>query len=104
MNRRDRLFTVLTFLAIGGCAPAVVVNPPPPAVLGTGSGIVLKTQAMVRERCRFNVSADTVAGILGNAYLPSDVADSICLAVLQSRGDPAAPRVNGVAIVGRFVR
>jgi hypothetical protein len=89
---------------IAGCAtPAAVVTTPPP-VLGTGSAIVLKVQSMVRTRCRFAVSADSVGAILGVTYLPDDVADAICLAVLQRQGDPATPRVNGVGIIGRFVR
>jgi hypothetical protein len=96
-------FRVPLIIALAACTPAVVVERPPP-VLGTGSGIVLKVQAMVRERCRFNVSADTVGAILGSVYLPDDVADAICLAVLQRQGDPATPRVNGVGIIGRFVR
>jgi hypothetical protein len=100
--KRDRLITVLTIAALAGCAPVAVVERP--AVLGTGSAIVLRVQALVREQCRFNPSADTVGAILATAYAPGDIADAICLAILQSRGDPSTPRVNGVAVIGRFVR
>jgi hypothetical protein len=97
------LIVLAVVCATTGCAPTVVVTPPP-AVLGTGSAIVLKVQSMVHERCRFLVTADTVGAVLGSAYLPEDVADQICLAVLQTAGERGTGRVNGVPIRGRFMR
>jgi hypothetical protein len=91
----------ILLLVLAGCAPAVVVGPP---IISTGSGIVLAIQARVQQECRFRVDADTVGSILTSTYPATDISSSICLAVLQSRGDPSIPRVNGVAIRGRWVR
>jgi hypothetical protein len=87
-------------LTLCGCAPAVVVAP----LISTGSGVVLRVQAQVMEECRFRPDAETVGAILSTVYPSLDVSAAICLAVLQSRGDPSVPRVNGVAIRGRWVR
>jgi hypothetical protein len=98
--------TVVAASVFINCGCTTVVEPVAvaPRVLGTGSAIVLKVQNMVRNRCRFNVTADSVGAILGGAYEPDAIADAICLSVLQSRTDPSTPRVNGVAIIGRFMR
>jgi hypothetical protein len=99
---RDRTpIRLLPLLMLAGCAPAVVAGPP---IISTGSGIVLAIQARVQQECRFRVDADTVGSILTSTYPATDVSSAICLAVLQSRGDPSIPRVNGVAIRGRWGR
>jgi hypothetical protein len=91
-------------IVLAGCTPAVVVPLDPP-IIGTGSAIVLEVQSIVRERCRFLPTADTVGAILATAPNSSDaIASQICLAVLQSRTDQSAVRVNGVLVYGRFTR
>jgi hypothetical protein len=93
---------LLLLLVLSGCAPAAVAVGPP--IISTGSGVVLAIQARVQQECRFRVDADTVGSVLTTTYPATDVSSAICLAVLQSRGDPSIPRVNGVAIRGRWVR
>lgn len=112
---RNIIAAVAISLSIVGCT-TMPPGIPFPVLPGGGDpgAIVTQVQTTAQQICRFVPTAETILGVIGTfttvpfAGLATQAADAICAAVnragVSRGGKRIVPRVNGIAIKGKFVR
>lgn len=101
---------------LAGCAsiPGMPPSLPIPTSPVADQAVVLQVQTIAKQICSYVPTGETILSIIGTfttipfAGLATTAADAICAAVnkagVNRSGKRTIPRVNGVAVRGRFER
>lgn len=114
---RKTLIAIALSSLLTGCAGTPGMPGPTPGGPNDPAAIIANVQAIARQACKFVPTAETILSLISTftgtspfTSTASAIADAICASVTATsspsltaaRGGP--PRVNGVAIRGKFVR